>query len=486
VTQAFEIVERLRLENGAKWGDTATTVQRADAAAVLDPDTRKRFFWHGRSRGWSKTTDAAAVAVGALVAQPAGSRSYCAAADQQQARLLIDAAEGLIRRTPPLDDVLDVGAWKITNRRTGATLEALAADAASSWGLLPQLVVVDELGVWGSTGGPRRLWESLSSAVAKTGGKLVVLTTASSPGHWSKRIRDHAEADPLWRLSEVHGPAPWLPVEMVEEQERRLLPSTFRRLFYNEWTSAEDSLVSDADLAAAVRLSGPLPPQPGRSYVVAVDLGLKKDRTVCVVCHGEPLMTQIDSLGAEAITATRVTLDRIEVWQGSRERPVSLAEVEEWIAQASQTYNGAQVLVDPWQAIGILQRLQMRGVVCEEFTFSATSVGRLAATLHGLLRDRLLLLPDDEALLDELRNVRLEERAPGVVRLAHDSDGHDDRAVALGMAAHRLVEEPVVEQLGAAFVPDVRPSWALHENDLERLRQTATDDDGRLSPTMRL
>jgi hypothetical protein len=55
-------------------------------------------------------------------------------------------------------------------------------------------------------------------------------------------------------------------------------------------------------------------------------------------------------------------------------------------------------------------------VSMEEFTFSSASVGRLASTLHLLLRNRRLALPDDPELLEELANVRLRETSPGVIR----------------------------------------------------------------------
>ena len=51
----------------------------------------------------------------------------------------------------------------------------------------------------------------------------------------------------------------------------------------------------------------------------------------------------------------------------------------------------------------------------------------------------MLAPPNDAPLLDELANVRLRETSPGVA-LDHDPDKHDDRAVALGMAAHWLLE----------------------------------------------
>jgi hypothetical protein len=99
-------------------------------------------------------------------------------------------------------------------------------------------------------------------------------------------------------------------------------------------------------------------------------------------------------------------------------------------------------VVDPYQAVHLAQRLRADGIRVEEFTFSSQSVGRLAVTLFRLLRDRLLVLPADEALADELVNARLRETAPGVYRIDHDADRHDDRVISLALVAHRLAERP--------------------------------------------
>jgi hypothetical protein len=82
-------------------------------------------------------------------------------------------------------------------------------------------------------------------------------------------------------------------------------------------------------------------------------------------------------------------------------------------------------------------------VSVQEYLFTSQSVGRLAVTLFRLLRDRLLLLPADEDLVDELMNARLRETSPGVYRIDHDSDRHDDRVISLALVAHRLVERSV-------------------------------------------
>jgi phage terminase large subunit-like protein len=250
-------------------------------------------------------------------------------------------------------------------------------------------------------------------------------------------VREHALEDPLWQVSETHGPPPWMDEELIAEQRRRLPESSFRRLFENVWVAGEDRLVAEEDLAAAVTLDGPQDPKPGVRYVIGLDVGLKRDRTAAAVCHLEGGV---------------VTLDRIETWQGSRLRPVSLSDLEEWLVMAASGY-GAHVVVDPWQAAMLVERLRRRGIRIDEFPFTAQSVGRIASTLYQLLHERSVRLPHHEPLLDELRNVRLRETSPGVTRLDHDSGRHDDMAIALALATFRLVEKGEPRGERGLFIP---------------------------------
>ena len=97
-----------------------------------------------------------------------------------------------------------------------------------------------------------------------------------------------------------------------------------------------------------------------------------------------------------------------------------LQVVEDLAHQAARAYR-SPVRVDPWQAVGLAQRLRARGVKITEVSFTPALVGRLAMNLHLLMREHRLALPDDEGLLDELGTVRLRESTPGVFRLDHDS-----------------------------------------------------------------
>ena len=101
----------------------------------------------------------------------------------------------------------------------------------------------------------------------------------------------------------------------------------------------------------------------------------------------------------------------------------------------------------------------------EEFTFSAQSVGRLASTLTLPIRNHALPLPDDPDLIDELANLRLRETSPGVLRIDHDPDKHDDRAIALALAAHRLAQDTWPQPKAAKDEPPMgmreRAIWEL-------------------------
>ena len=459
---ALDLLAALVLPDGRRWGEAAHPFQWTDARAVLEPSSPTPYHFLTRARGAAKTGDLAAIAVAAMLEQASpGARLYAVAADQDQARLLLDSIRGYTARTPLLRDAdaLAIGAYRVAVPGADVVLEVLAADAPGAWGLRPWLVIVDELAIWPSTPTARQLWEAVTSAVAKLpDARMAVLTSAGDPAHWSARVLEHAKADPLWRVHEVPGPSPWMAEDRLAEQRRRLPESSFARLFLNRWTAAEDRLTSLDDLRACVNLEGPLAPQPDRRYAVGLDLGLTHDRTVAAVCHAEPMvrilkaesgpnpLLQESGLplaatpgGRRSVVGTQIVLDRMQVWTGSRGQAVQLGDVEAWVAQAAASYRG-HVVTDPWQAVGMAQRLRTGGVRVSEFTFSSALTGRLASTLHLLLRNRALALPDDPDLLDELANVRLREASPGVLRMSHDPGRHDDRAVALALAAQELLE----------------------------------------------
>lgn len=427
---AMAVLAALVLEDGRRWGEAATDWQRADAAAVLDL-SGPRLHFQTRPRGGSKTTDEAGVALAVLLEQaPPGSRSYALATDGEQAGLLTDAMRGFVARTPELQGAVKVMARQVVNTRTSAALEVLPADGASAWGLRPYFVVADELAAWPHTRNYVQLWEAVISAMPKTQGRLVCLTSAGDPSHWSFRVIEGARTSKQWRVSEIPGPLPWREPADLEEQRRMLPESSYARLHLNQWAQAEDRLTTVEAVRACIGHEGVLMAEKGVDYVVSLDIGLTNDRTVAAVGH------RIEF----ADRSHGVVLDRMDVWQGRKGAPVDLVAVGEHLAEVCGQYNGARLVFDPYQGQHLAQVLRSRGVTAKAFTFSQSSTGRLGMLLFRLLRDGLLDLPDDPDLVAELAGVTLRENAPGSYRLDNAPGTHDDRAVALALLAHELLE----------------------------------------------
>lgn len=459
----FSLMAALVLDGGRRWGETAVSWQKDDAQAVLDLDGPRMHFLT-RPRGGSKSTDTAGLALAILLAQaPPRSTSHVFARDRDQSGRFLDIAAGLVERTG-LSGLLDVETWSLTARDSGARLVVESADVGSAFGARPYLVVVDELAAWPDVRSSRALWEAVISGLPKRpDSRLVTITSAGDPAHWSRRILDGALSSPRWRVSQIPGPLPWMDPADLEEQRHLLLPSSFDRLHLNRWSSGEDRLVSAADYAACCTHDGAVPPDRGpRSggYVIGVDLGLRNDRTVLSCCHRSD----------DSTTGPALVLDRQIVMQGTHTDPVQLADVEDALVGLAHDYHPVRIRMDPWQAVGLAQRLRTRGITTEEWSFTTQSVGRLAANLHRLLREHLIGLPaDDAGLREELLNVRLRANSAGVIRLDHDAGHHDDRAVSLGLAALALTERTVTR--GGLAIPSLEsmsPETARRYHDRTR------------------
>lgn len=157
-------------------------------------------------------------------------------------------------------------------------------------------------------------WSAVFSSVHKVRGcRLVILTSAGEPSHWSHKVLAEAKRSKAWRVNEVPGPLPWIDPAALEAQRPLLLESEFARLQLNVWTQAEDRLVSAEDLAAAAVLGGPQAAQRGVRYVVTLDVGLTNNACVAVVAHAEPVDGNAQGGGQR-----RVLVDRLARWRGSK------------------------------------------------------------------------------------------------------------------------------------------------------------------------
>lgn len=423
---AIGLMAQLVLPSGARWGEVATPVQLEDARAVLGGEGPRR-TWLGRARGYSKTEDAAAMTVAVMLSDlEPDDEAICVARDRDQARIIIDRVRGYVRRTPELAGALKVDQHLVTSR-AGVRLRTVEADAGSAYGLLPVWVTCDEICQWPDTAGARTLWEAISTSLPKHAkSRAVLISTAGDPGHWSRKVYEHALADPLWSVRDTHGPAPWMDAAELESERRRLPASSWLRLFENRWAAGEDRLLDHEDVAACLTLDGPLEPVAGRRYVLGVDLALRRDSAV-VACG-----SRVDD---------QVVIDHLDVFEPRKGRDIDLSAVEDCVLARARQYRASAVF-DPAMGQQMIQRLRKQGTKVVEHTFTVSSNSARTLTLLQLVREHRLRIPRSERTAEELVNLRVREVSPNVYRHDHDPSRHDDIATAISLVAHHLVSRP--------------------------------------------
>ncbi len=432
-----------------------------------------------RPRGHSKTTDIAIMCAWALFASPRALDGYVAAADKDQARLDRDAIAKLVQLNPWLKSYLDVQAYRVVNPLTGSRLEILSSDAATSYGLNPDFIIIDELTHWQN----RDLWDSLFSAAGKR--EKCMLTIISNAGFgagekasWQWSLREACRTDPeRWHFHHLDGPvASWITQERLDEQRRILPPLVYRRVWGNEWTAGSGDAIPEDDLRAAVSLPGPLPgPEPGWVYMLGGDLGLTRDASAVAVvgidvgCYeddgqdedGEeevgtglshiarlmrlshatqvPPASSVETDEKDPVYCGgtgKMKLAAVHLWRprGSGSR-IEIEPIEAAILDLHARFRLECVGLDPYQAAYLAERLRDKGVPVEHVDFTGPNLKAMASVVSEAFSQRQIGLFPHDQLLGDLSDLRIEEKSYGVRLVSpRGTNGHGDSATALSIA----------------------------------------------------
>lgn len=387
-----------------------------------------------RPRGHSKTSDLAVSVTWAMAFATRPIRGYAAAADKDQARLLRDAIARLIRNNPWLAGVLEVQNYCIKNvarshKGADSQLEILSCDVGSSYGLLPDFIVCDELTHWAGGGD---LWHSLISSAAKRPACFVQVITNAGSGagsSWQWDVREAARTDAGWYFSCLDGPhARWITPRVLAEQQRLLPPKVYQRLWLNQWSTGGDAF-DLADVSACINQSGPLTArEPGYEFVGGLDLGISRDHCALVI------------LGAHR-ESQRIRLAGVQSWAPPPGGKIDLGVVREAVFQAHKRYALQSVEFDPYQCELMAQDLQRSGVPMHPVAFVGTNLNRMAASLVEAIQSRKIDLYDEPRLIADLTSLNIVPRSYGLkLEAGRDQAGHADRATALAIALPKVMD----------------------------------------------
>ncbi len=427
--------------------------------------------WIERPRGHSKTSDIAVQVAWALFASRRKVKGVVAAVDKDQARLVKDAVDLLLRLSTWLGQVLKINQWEVINTRTGSSLEIIAADAASSYGLLCDFIICDELSIW-----PKRdLFDSLlSSAAKKKNCLLLCIMNAGFVDSWQWELREAVRQDASWYFSRLDGPvASWITAANLTEQKRLLPRIAYERLWLNVWGSGSGDALDPDDVDRAVRLKGPAKrAKPGWAYFGGLDLGLSRDAAALAIVGlhvGLRSETEIEpdlsdrqrmlieagvmempepTYQSEVVEGTgRLRLARMEVWQPPAKGKVDIEAVEDKIVQLDRVF-GMPVACDPWQCAYLIERLKKQGLRVEAMDFTGNNLKSMCSAVLEAFGEGNIGLYNHPRLIADLKALRVVEKSYGVrLDSPRGLNGHGDCATSLAIALN------LAKQLGSVFAP---------------------------------
>jgi hypothetical protein len=419
-------------------------------------------IWLERTKGASKSSDLAAMLLWLLAFSRRPIFGQVGAADADQADELRKAARGILRLNRWLQSAVQIQSTAIINPATESRVEIIPADAAGSHGARPDLVILDELVHIRD----REFAETLLDNASKMpNGLVVIATNAGHIGSWQASWRANAVESDRWKFSAFTEPAPWLDPAEIEEARKRNSANRFARLWRGEWVSDSESAFEPELIEQAVSLPGPVAdPEPGWSYVCAVDIGLTRDATAVAVLGkhvGQTIRKPVErpvprsvavramlDLGylepsskpefeIEHIEGTgRLKLVHLRLWKPVNGGKVDLENVESTIIDLHSRFRFQRLVSDPWQAEQMIQRMSRRMQV-SSVPFTGPNLQAMASGMLDVFREGVIdLFPDDDLVAD-LRELRISERSYGFRLESPRGDrGHGDSATALTLAVH--------------------------------------------------
>ena len=377
-----------------------------------------------------------------------------AAASREQATILYDQAAGFVRRSPGLEDRVDVkrGYREIRSREHAGRIRVLAADADTADGVLPTLALVDELhrhkngdlyGVFLDGLGPRHgrlitistagddeespLGKLRAGALAMADVRRVrssresYTRCASGDGgfvmhEWS--LDADADRDDL-RVVKTANPAPW---QTLAELRRRhdspsMTPWQWARFACGVWVRGVDAAISPLDWGAcADPARGDL--ADGSAVWIGLDLGWKWD-TTAIVPVGEDLRVGVPVI-------VEPPRDGTSTDEG---------EIVEPLLDMQRRFRVLGLVFDR-NAGGqqLAARLERdHGMTVIDYSQDPAPMAAAAERLSGAVRSRSLVHPNDERLNAHVLSAVAKRTSGERWRLVKDKKPVDG-AVALAMA----------------------------------------------------
>jgi phage terminase large subunit-like protein len=449
----------------------------------LGPDGRRRYRWAyvQTPKKSGKTETAAALALWFLIGDGEPSPLVvCAAASDDQADLVFNAAKRMSELSPTLSAVTERYDREIlVPSLPGAKLKRVAAAAGTNDGQNISAVIADELHEWTGPKG-EAVWNVLTNGTGARRQPMVFqittpgfdLDTVAGQQYEYALAVQRGEVDDRRFYSFLAGapdgadwrdPAIWeaanpsygvtVQREFFEDQAKKKTESVFRRYFLGQWVAAETLWLPIGAWDACRSTVGLDPKLP---LYVGIDMASTEDTTAVVMAQNVGERTVVRARfwanpyphGDSRRHSWHLDVDEVSAYL--RELRVRFPEPATRIDGRNRP--GPAFGFDPWAMRYEAERLALEGLSMIEFHQNDARMVPAATTLYDLVVSGRLAHDGDPTLAWHIGNVVPRERGEHSWRITRGSPSRKiDGAIAAAMAVHQA-QQPAPARRVASFL----------------------------------
>lgn len=380
-------------------------------------------------RGNGKTTIAAPIVLYAtFLESEGGAEGYAAAVTRDQARLLFEVAQQMVRRTPQMQREFGVGTLTnaIFQESTGSRFVPISSDAKALDGLNVQVAVCDEIGSHKTS----EVYDALLTAMGKRS-QPFLLSISTATGNnagigktlWDyglRVLRQNAQDDRffalIYSIDDTDDPwdeATWIKANpgwgvtvqpdairaiMRQARNNPAQEAAARTRHLNVWIGADEALFSMRAWNACANPSLSLDQFEGRRCHLALDLASKTDLAALAI-----VFPDYDGDGKSTYAAfARCYLNESAVmdarnasypgWAAEGELVITPGDetdygiIEADILDLCRRFHVESLAYDPWGSTQMAQRLTGDGVPCVEFRATTQNFSEPTKELDAAMR----------------------------------------------------------------------------------------------------
>ncbi|MBL6459393.1 terminase large subunit [Belnapia sp. T6] len=454
--------------------ERGTTTRRFRQAVVYVP------------RGNGKTTIAAPIGLYlTFVEGEGGAEGYAAAVTRDQARILFEAAQNMVRRSPEFRNAfgVGVGANAIYQESTASRFAPVSSDAKALDGLNVQVAVCDEIASHKTS----EVYDVLLTAMGKRRHPLLLsISTATGNssgigkqlwGYAARVLEGVQEDERLFALIYAADPEddPWEEATWIKANPswgQAVQPDAIRAIMrqarnnpaqeaaaktrhLNIWVGADEALFSMRAWREAADLSLALESFEGQDCHLGLDLASRTDLAALAVVFpgrdpdtGKARYTAFARcyLNEAAVLEARnpsypgwAAEDYLTITPGNE---TDFNQIENDILELCRRFRVVSVGFDPWQSTQMAQRLRVEGVNMLEFRATTQNFSPAILELDAAMRSGRLQHDGNPVLEWCMGNVvGKPDRRGNLYPAKQRPEQKIDAAVALMMAVGRAMAE---------------------------------------------